>query len=170
MSSNPGVDAPYGNKDDDSEQKVCNAFHRVELSVQRSNYPPKPLKRQAGYLLRSSRYPQIYPRRCAAVSKGAARPCVNRASGYHNRPCWSGAARLVRPVPYRRLVRRAALAARRTVPSASFTAALVGKASAISGSSRTMFEPAAKRAAYLPRTKPPEVGTLVLATQFAAPG
>src|SRR5437870_13678572 len=76
VSSNPGVDAPYGNKDDDSEQKVCNAFHRMELSVQRSNYPPKPLKRQADYLLRSSRYPRIYPCRCSAVSKGAARPCV----------------------------------------------------------------------------------------------
>lgn len=39
--------------------------------------------------------------------------------------------------------------------SASFTAALFGKAFASSGSSTTMFEEAAARAAYLPRTNPP---------------
>lgn len=55
---------------------------------------------------------------------------------------------------YRLLAMRAFLAARRTAPRASFTASLVGNASAISGSRRTMFELSANRAAYLPRTKP----------------
>ncbi len=54
-----------------------------------------------------------------------------------------------------RFDKRADRAALSTVPKASLTAALVGKAAAISGSSRTIFVPAAKRAAYFPRTMPP---------------
>ena len=42
----------------------------------------------------------------------------------------------------------------RSPASASFTALLVGNASAISGSRRTMLVPAEARLAYLPRTRP----------------
>src|SRR6266540_2146585 len=57
--------------------------------------------------------------------------------------------------PLERLVRRADFATRTNPFKASFTASDVGKAAAFAGLRTTTFEPAARRAAYFPRMKPP---------------
>jgi hypothetical protein len=57
--------------------------------------------------------------------------------------------------PLERLVRREDFATRTKPFRASLTASDVGKAAAFSGVRTTTFEPAARRAAYFPRMKPP---------------